>query len=53
MQNARALDLDHHLFGAAMAEALLDLADFDRLVEAEGGTHAEFGFVVVAHRCRA
>ena len=50
MQHARALDLDYHLLGAAVREALLDLADLDRLVEAEGGTHAEFGFVIVAHQ---
>ncbi len=49
MEDARALDLDHDRLRPAVAEALLDLADLDRLVEAERGAHAELGFVVVAH----
>ena len=49
VENARTLDLDHHRLRPAVAEALLDLADLDRLVEAERGAHAELGFVVVAH----
>jgi hypothetical protein len=52
MQHARAFHFHDHLFGAAVAELLLHLADLDRLVEAEGGTHAKLGFVVVTH-CRA
>ncbi len=49
MQHALTLHFDHHLLGAAVAELLLDLADLDGLVQAEGGTHAKLGFGVITH----
>ena len=49
VEDSRALDLDDDRLRPAVREALLDLADLDRLVETEGGAHAELGFGVVAH----
>jgi hypothetical protein len=50
-EDAALLDLDHHRVGAAMAEALLDLAGLDRALDAQRRPGTQLRLVgLVAHK---